>query len=289
VEGVAFKVIVLLVLSLSLLPLLLLYDFYRGLAYVTMGLAFSAVSLVVYYKRLEFLAAESIHSSLLAVTAGYIFEHYIGGSLYYYAVPVGLLLVYTTMALVKRGLQQEKATAVVTSLTLTLTVILVHYAITRLPFKYSLSSLVLGDPLLVSSTEAVLATLLSAVVVIVVLVSFRRILEVSIDDVSAQLAGLNTEFYNILSYTIVGIASIIFLKFAGYIAEHVMLLLPASVAALYSNSAREHVWLSLALGFFSATLGFTLAIQLGGVPAGFTGLALILPILLKYTWRGAVT
>jgi len=248
-----------------------------------MSLAFSAVSLVVYYSRLEFLAAESVHCGLLAVTSGYIIEYFIGGSLYYYAIPVGLALVYLTMILVKRGLLQEKATAIVTSLTLVLTVILVHYAVTTMPVKYSLSSLLLGDPLLVSTREAVFAVFLSLIITLVVLSSFRRILEVSIDSVSAQLAGLNTGFYYVLSYTVIGVASVVFLRFAGYIAEHVMILLPASIAAQYSNSVREHVWLSLVIGLFSAVSGFVLAILLGGVPAGFTGLIIIFFLVLKYT------
>jgi zinc/manganese transport system permease protein len=282
VEDLAFKVILLLAITAPLLLSCLLYDFYRGLAYVVMGLAFSTVSLVVYYNRLEFLAAESVHGGLLAVTAGYIIEHYIGGNLYFYAPLIGLVIVYTTMILVKRGLQQEKATAITTSLTLVLTVILVHYAITRIPAKYSLSSLILGDPLLVSTREAVFASVISVVLTLIVLLVYRGVIEVSIDEVSAQLAGLNVGFYSILSYTLVGLTSIVFLKFAGYIAEHVMLLLPASLAALYSNNVREHLWLVLVFGLFSSTLGFVLAVLLGGVPAGFTGLVLILLLVIKY-------
>jgi zinc/manganese transport system permease protein len=283
VDFVAFKALLLVVLSAPLLVSCLLYDFYRGLAYVATALAFSTVSLIVYYRRLEFLVAESVHSSLLAVTVGYIAEYFTGVSLYYYAVPAGLLVIYATMALESRGLQPEKATAITTSLTLVLAVMLVHYAVTKIPVKYSLSSLLLGDPLLVSTSEAVFAVALSIITTLLVLSSLRKVLVASIDEVSAQLAGVNVNLYKWLSYTLVGVVSTVFLRFAGYIAEHVMLLLPASVAALYSSSAREQAMLSLALGLFSATLGFTLAVVLGGVPAGYTGLVLILLLVLKYT------
>jgi len=249
------------------------------------SLAFSATSLLTYYRRLEFLVAESVHSGLLAVTAGYIIEYYVGGNVYYYAVPIGLLLVYTTMALVKRGFMQEKAIGITSSLTLVLTILLVHYALTRIPVKYSISSLLLGDPLLVSTGEAVFAIILSLVITFVILLIFRRVLEVSVDEVSAQLAGISVSFYEFLSYTLIGVVSITLLKFAGYIAEHVMLLLPASIAALYSNSVREHVWLGLVVGFFSATSGLSLSILLGGAPTGFTGLVLILLLLLKYIMK----
>jgi len=249
------------------------------------SLAFSATSLLTYYRRLEFLVAESVHSGLLAVTAGYIIEYYVGGNVYYYAVPIGLLLVYTTMALVKRGFMQEKAISITSSLTLVLTILLVHYALTRIPVKYSISSILLGDPLLVSTGEAVFAIILSLVITFVILLIFRRVLEVSVDEVSAQLAGISVSFYEFLSYTLIGVVSITLLKFAGYIAEHVMLLLPASIAALYSNSVREHVWLGLVVGFFSATSGLSLSILLGGAPTGFTGLVLILLLLLKYIMK----
>lgn len=277
-----FKILLLILLGVLLLVPCILYDVYRGLAYIMMSLAFSATSLLIYYRRLEFLVAESVHSALLAVTAGYIIEYYIGGSIYYYSVPIGLLLVYITMALVKRGFMQEKAVAITSSLTLVLTILLIHYALTRIPVKYSLSSLLLGDPLLISIGEAVFSIILSPIIIFVIMLIFRRVLEVSIDEVSVQLAGISVGFYDFLSYTLIGVVSIALLKFAGYIAEHVMLLLPASIAALYSNSVREHVWLGLVVGFFSATSGLSLSILLGGAPTGFTGLVLILLLLLKY-------
>jgi len=280
-----FKVLLLVLLSVLLLVPCILYDVYRVLAYIMVSLAFSATSLLTYYRRLEFLVAESVHSGLLAVTAGYIIEYYVGGNVYYYAVPIGLLLVYTTMALVKRGFMQEKAISITSSLTLVLTILLVHYALTRIPVKYSISSILLGDPLLVSTGEAVFAIILSLVITFVILLIFRRVLEVSVDEVSAQLAGISVSFYEFLSYTLIGVVSITLLKFAGYIAEHVMLLLPASIAALYSNSVREHVWLGLVVGFFSATSGLSLSILLGGAPTGFTGLVLILLLLLKYIMK----
>lgn len=277
-----FKVLLLILLSVFLLIPCVLYDVYRGLAYIVVSLAFSATSLLTYYRRLEFLVAESVHSSLLAVTAGYIIEYYIGGNIYYYALPIGLLLVYVTMALVKKGFMQEKAIAITSSLTLVLTILLVHYALTRIPMKYSLSSLLLGDPLLVSTSEAMFAIILSLIVTFIIVLVFRRVLEVSVDEVSALLAGINVSFYDFFSYTLIGVVSITLLKFAGYIAEHVMLLLPASIAALYSNNMREHVWLGLVVGFFSATSGLMLSILLGGAPTGFTGLVLILLLLLKH-------
>lgn len=256
----------------------------RTLAFILMGSALSITSIVIYYKKLEFLAAEAPHISLSAVTIGYILEYYLGLNALLSAIAIGIMLIHVPHVLSKYGFSQDKSTAVVVSLASALSIIAIHYALTNIPVRYSLSSLILGDPLLLTYNEAILAILISLIVVFMAVISLREIIEISIDEVSASLMGINVKLYEVLAYSIVGLASIGLLRLAGYVMEHVLLLLPAIVSSIYSNNLKEHLVFSFVIGTSLASIGYILSFALNTVPTGIIGILLILLLLIKYVW-----
>jgi zinc/manganese transport system permease protein len=260
-------------------------DAYRGLAYVAMGLALAAVSYVVYYKRLEFLAAGSTHAALFAAVVGLLAEHYTGVSYLAFSLPAGLSLVYAAGFMVKKGSSPGKAAAVVVSAASALAVLSAHYVFARVPARVSLSALILGDPLLLTRSEALVATVVSAALVSAALAARRVVVELSVDPVSVELAGVKAGLYELASYTLIGVAAVGLLRLAGYVMEHVLLLLPAIAASAYSSSTREHMLLTLLLGAFSASLGYVVGVVFNTVPTGASGLLLIGALLLRYLMR----
>lgn len=258
----------------------------RVLAYVFMGLALSSVSTFVYYRRLEFLAAEAVHASLLAVTLGILLEYYTKLTYMVYAVVIGLLPVYATAIMIKHGFPQEKASAVVVSLTSALSVITIHYTLTNIPVKYPLSGLVLGDPLLLTRVDAVVALAISLGLFTVVTFTFHEVVETSIDAESASILGVRVWFYDFIVYTVIGVASVGLLKLAGYVMEHVLLLLPAITASLYSTNVKAHYIDTVLLGTSLTALGYVLSYILNTTPTGLTGIMLFFLLVMGYVKRG---
>lgn len=279
-------IIILFILFTTSFITMILYDPLKILAYVSMGIALSSTSLIIYYRRLEFLAAESVHIALLAVTLGYILEYYTGISLIIYSLIIGLFLVYTTALLIKLGLAQEKASAIIIALVSALTVISIHFSLMKIPMRYSLSSLMLGDPLLLTKQESIIAILISVGLATMVVLFIRELIEISIDPVSASVLGLRTWFYEILVYFIVGVASVGLLRLAGYVMEHVLLLSPAIIASLFSNSISEHYLITVLLGSSLTSMGYVLSIILNTTPTGLTGLLLLIFLIGGYLLRG---
>jgi zinc/manganese transport system permease protein len=287
--------LVLLALLISTASLVVIYGGLNGVAYMLMAMSMGAVSFIVYYRRLEFLAAGSVHASLLSVTVGHVIAHSLVGfsDIYVYIVllvgmSLGLAIVYFVGLLIRTGFSQEKASAIMVSTTTTLSVIAMHYAITHIPARYSLSSLILGDPLLVSSDEAVLGIVISIGVIVGVAIGRRVIVEMSIDEVSTSILGVKAPLYDALTYTLIGVTAIGLLRFAGYVAEHVLLLIPAQVGALYARSLRDHYYGTILLGVTSASVGYAGALLLNMPPVGVTGLFLILALVIgivKGGWK----
>lgn len=272
-------------LLITTTPYLLRLDFPRVLAYLFMGLALSSTSLIVYYRRSELLASECVHIGLFSVTLGYILEYLFNVPTLMTALLTGLTMVYLTGLLVKTGFSIEKASAILVSFTTAVSVLVIHYALTNVPARYSLSAIILGDPLLLTRSDSLIAISISSLITIIVVLFFKEIVNVSIDPVSASVVGIKTSFYDFLSYTIIGVSTIGLLRLAGYVMEHVLVIMPAIVSSMYSHSLRDHVLNTALIGVAVSALGYLLAVFVDTSPTGLTGLLLVLLMVIGYLVR----
>lgn len=252
------------------------------ISFVLMGVAMSSASVIVYYRRLEFLVAEAVHTSFLSILAGLIVEHFTGINYLIPSLLVALCIIYMTGYLVKTGLSTEKASAVITAVASALSVLMIHLTTTRIPLRYSITGLIIGDPLLLTRGDALIAIAISLTIIALSNLSVREIIEIGIDELSARLTGVRVEFYDLLAYSIIGAASVGLLRLAGYVMEHVYLLMPPTVATLYSRSMKEHVFMTEFLGASLSALSYVLSFALDVPPTAVTGLLFILLFAIKY-------
>ncbi|MEM4756739.1 MAG: metal ABC transporter permease [Desulfurococcaceae archaeon] len=261
------------------------HDPRRFFAYISMGIIFGITSVIVYYKRLEFMAAGITHAGFLSVVLGYLLEYYTGVNLYVYAVLMGLVIIYSAMMLIERGFDPGKASAVLVSSTSALSVLISYYVLTSIPVRFSVSSIVFGDPLLITSEEVILIISLALVLLIATPFFIYELISTSIDKVSASIAGVRVSLLNALAYTILGLSVIALLRVSGYIMEHVMVLLPSITAVYYADNLREHVVSTILVSIFACSAGFSLSLILGLSPTGTTGLVLITMFIIGYLLR----
>ncbi|QOR94237.1 metal ABC transporter permease [Thermosphaera chiliense] len=253
----------------------LIFDPRKIITYLMMGLTFSLTSIIVYYRKMEFLASSATHTSLLAVITGLMLESLTGVQFPVWSLLIGLFIIYLAGVLIRKGLDPNNTSAVIVASTSAFSVIGGYLLITLFPVSYNLNSLFLGDPLLLSSRDVLLVTLVTVVVSIIFVFSIYEILSLGIDEVSVKLLGLKTEVYDILTYTIIGLTSIGLLRVSGYILQHVLILLPAITASFYSNSGKELILYSITLSLFSCSIGFLLSLYFNLSPTGLTGVVLV--------------
>ncbi|WP_042667227.1 metal ABC transporter permease [Desulfurococcus amylolyticus] len=251
----------------------------KVIAYWLTGLSLSLVGLLAYYRGLEFLVSGSIHNSFLAATLGYIFALIFGVNIYYSAIPVGLMLTYLAGYLIHRGIDPNKVSSFMVSFSSSMGVLLAYYVLTMFPAQYSLSSIMLGDPVLMSRQDVLVTIVISIIVVTVVILIYNKIILLSIDPVSARIAGVRIGYYDFITYTLIGLATIGLLRISGYIMEHVMILLPAIVGARISRSSKEHLLLTLLVSTTSTMLGYVAAVNYGLSPVGVSGFILVIAFL----------
>lgn len=278
------------ILILSIVYAILLSIIYNTVWIIVMlfsALIYGSLGIIVAVRKLYYLASASPHIALLAVTlaipTSYLLIH---GFEFVYALLYGLLMIYIVGYMIYRGIGTDIATAIMVGATSSLSVLAIYYVLTHYPLEYSLSTLIIGDPLLATWTDAYIVVLIAIITLALIILTYHEQLSLGVDRGSAVLLGLNVRLYDLLVYTLIGIGVIGLIKIIGYILEHVLILLPPSIAMIKARSSDEAFILSILTAITASLIGLHLGILLNISPTGLTGtILLIYYIIVFIRWR----
>lgn len=263
--------ILLLLLSLSLSAIVISKVEYLAVALLS-SLMMGVVSPLIAARRLYFLAAEVSHIALLAATLSIILTNVtIVKSETFWVIAIGMVMVYSVGIVIYRGVDPDVATSVITALSVSSSVIAMYLALTKFRTSYSLWSLILGDPLLITRKDLYMLMGLAITVVVISLSIYKVIIYVGIDRDSAILTFGNIYVHEFLFFTVLGLTSLTLIRIVGYVLEHVLLLLPALITMNVVEGGRRIIFASTCFSLISSLLGFSLAIRLNLAPAGAVG------------------
>jgi len=240
------------------------------------SIVYGALSPAIAARRLYFLAAAAPHTALfsallaipIAIDVGYL-------PLYLWALILGIPLINIVAYMVRRGVDPDVATSILVAFTASGSVILMN-VVREVYSSYNVWSYIVGDPLLVSENQLPYLTTVALMVLTLVVLSYREILVLGIDRDSVFLAGVRTRVYDFLLFTLIAIAAIAMIGVVGFVLEHILILLPASIAIALTDSAFRALILSIAISVVSGLLGLALSLYLGIAPAGAIGMILLL-------------
>lgn len=239
---------------------------------VSLGLTFGFLSVIIASRKLFFLSAASPHISLFTITLALLASSKVDLTTMLLAVLIGVVIVDLTGLTVSKGFDQDATIGLVTGLTTSLTVLTIYFIATLKPFGFNIYSLMIGDPLLTTLEEALVALAIAIVTATVVSLTYREQVLISFDRESARIAGLNTWIYDVLAYTLIGVNSIGLMKITGYILLHVLLLIPPSTI----QNLRKNMWETLIFSVIStlyiSALSLHLSVLLNVPPTGVMGL-----------------
>ncbi len=251
------------------------YSFEWVAVMLAAALAYGFLSPVVSARRLYFLSATAPHTALLAAVLGIPLASTLGGDVYAWAVAVGLALVYLVGYVIHRGVDPDIATASFTALTASASVLAIYYVLTNYPLQMEITAYIIGDPLLVTEEEALWALGIAVATAFIVITSYREQVCLGIDRDSAVLSGLNTRVYDLAVFTLLAVATVALIRIVGFVLEHVLLLLPAAIAASAAEGSREALVYAVASSIAASMLGLLVAIIMNAAPAGATGIVLL--------------
>ncbi|MEB3806464.1 MAG: metal ABC transporter permease [Desulfurococcales archaeon] len=256
------------------------YDIYWPLNLAAAGLAFGSLSLLVYSRRLMYIAAASPHGAFLSASLAIPTSIAVGGPVEAWTLVFSMLTVYIAWYLVGKGLDPDEATSIYVGVSATGGVLAAYLVLTRYPYSPQVIASIIGDPLLASRGEVLLALAIALVFLLASASSLREILYVGADPEDARLSGMRVWVYDLFLYTSIAVIAAVMVRVVGFVLEHVMILLPGLIAHYTVRGAYRAFTASIVASLSASILGLYLAILLDQSPSAMTGLILITAFLI---------
>ncbi|WP_092893052.1 metal ABC transporter permease [Halopelagius inordinatus] len=128
---------------------------------------------------------------------------------------------------------------------------------------------------------------LSAFVVAVVVLTYRKLLYVTFDESAARVAGIDVEWTNRLLVVLTALVVVGAMQMMGVILVAAMLVVPVAAATQLARSFREAVWFAVVAAQVAALSGTTLSYAYG-VAAGGTIVLVAIVVYLVAAVAGRV-
>ena len=269
-------VTLLIVMSILSIAVAMFTDVRWTITMLCTAVVYGALSPAIAARRLYFLAAAAPHTALFAALLAIPIATSVSClPLYLWALILGVPLINIVAYMVRRGVDPDVATSILVAFTASGSVIMMNI-VREVYSSYSVWSYIVGDPLLVSESQLPYLAIVAIAILTLVTLSYREILSLGIDRDSVFLAGVRTQVYDFLLFTLIAVAAIAMIGVVGFVLEHILILLPASIAIALTESAFKVLMLSIAISVVSGLLGLALSIHLGIAPAGAIGMILLL-------------
>ena len=240
------------------------------------GMSFAVLSPMIAARKLYYFASSLPHAALFAAVVGYPLAVVFGGDPAIWAIVVGVPLSYIVIYLVQRGVEEDVATAVFVSFAVSASVAAIYFVLTHYAVQTSLWSYILGDPLLASWGDTYFGLVIMAVSLALTLPFYREHVLIGFDRDFAEVSGIKTRLYDYMVVTALTIAAVGFLKIVGFVVEHVMLLLPASLALNLSKTSFQALYISVLASLSASLVGLFLSILVDAAPSAVIGFILLL-------------
>lgn len=115
----------------------------------------------------------------------------------------------------------------------------------------NLFNILFGNINSISAQDVMIIASLSIIVISLLLVKWRTIILVFIDEVSAKLRGINVTFYKYFTTILISVMIALAVKVVGVLLVATMLALPIVSASLFSHNLKKVVLMSIVMAIIS--------------------------------------
>jgi len=259
----------------SALVLTIYYDIKWVFVFSFVGISYGILSSLVSARRLYFLASASPHTALLAAVISIAISSILSINEYFWALIVGLIIIYIVGYMIHRGLDADIATSVLVSATSALSVIAIYFVLSTFRYSADVLAIIVGNPLLITWSDVLITAVLTIAIVVPVVLTYRENVYIGVDREDAIVSGARLWVYDLIAFTALALATIGLIKIVGFVLEHVLILLPGSIAMLSSRSSSEALMSSIQISLLSSIMGLHIASIINVAPSGMTGIILL--------------
>jgi len=132
---------------------------------------------------------------------------------------------------------------------------------------FNVEGYLFGNISVVTPSGARLMAVISVVVVVVTVATYKQLLFITFDEQAARVARLNVTWYNTLLIVMTAVVVVGAMQILGVILVAAMLVVPVAAATQVAHSFRETLYCSILFGQVAVIGGFVFSIS-QGLPTG---------------------
>lgn len=128
--------------------------------------------------------------------------------------------------------------------------------------KKSIEAVLFGSVLGVGTTDIVAVAIVAVLTTALVVVFYRKLLFTTFDPEVARVSGVRTAFHEALLMMMLSLTILVTMRVIGTLLISALLVIPASVARMLTNSFARMLWIAPVIGAVSAFVGMFAAYHL---------------------------
>lgn len=219
------------------------------IAGVVLGFVLAFLGVFVTLKRMSFLGDGLAHATLAGVALGIL----VGVNPLWFALLVSILAVTAIYFLERKtNISSDAIIGLIFTSGMALGVVLLAL---KPGFQPDLISFLFGNILTINSTDLVFISVFSILIIAFLVAFYKSLTLLILDRESASLLKRNIDFLEFLFYIFLSIAIVLGIKMLGIILISALLIIPTSIAKIFSRSFRSLIVNSIVMSELIVLLG----------------------------------
>ena len=243
------------------------YEFMRTaiMAGLLVGAMCAALGVFVVQRNMAFLGEGLAHAAFGGVALGLLLD--LGIPPVWVAIPFCIVVAIGIGFVRNLGLATEStAIGVFFSVSVALGIVFIYM---RTQPTGELEGYLFGNILAVRKIDVLSALVLAFIVLLTLLVAWKKMAYIAFDRNLAKLSGIKVEFYDYLFLTLIACVIVLSVRTVGVILVSSYLIIPAAAAQLFGGSLFRMTIISLLIGTLGSTAGVIFSFYVD-VPPGAT-------------------
>lgn len=267
------------------------YDFMlRGLvASVIVGIVCAVVGVYVVLRGMAFFGDALAHAVLPGVALGYLLSGGSRDTLFWWALGAAVLVALAVGRISKHAeIREDTAIGILFASMFALGIALIS---TVRSYSVDLSHFLFGNVLGVSTRDLALTSAFGGVVLLTIFLLYKEFLVLSFDPVLAATLRLPSGLLNNVLFILMALTVSVAMQTVGVALMVAMLVTPAATASLLTRRLWQGMFVSAAIGAFSAVTGLYLSYYfniVSGSAIVLTATVIFLLVFLFQPQRGVV-
>ncbi|OAQ53802.1 hypothetical protein HTG_05935 [Natrinema mahii] len=235
---------------------------------ILIGVVAPLVGTYLVHREMALIGETLAHTAFAGVAVGLVVSSMTGwsGSLMLIALVVGILGALGVQWLAERtDTYGDVPIAIMLTGSFAVGTLIISYG--RGMTGFNVEGYLFGNISVVTPSGARLMAVISVVVVLVTVATYKQLLFITFDEQAARVARLNVTWYNTLLIVMTAVVVVGAMQILGVILVAAMLVVPVATATQVAHSFRETLTLSILVGQIAVIGGFAFSIS-QGLPTG---------------------